>query len=342
MPPVSYNGAMCTFHRISGRARALIRGSRKMAGAAIFCLLPAVAVSGCGQAVSSLQSLLPGSGADTSSMGGTRDNTPEVLVPSAPGDDAEGTQDLTLDFSNRQDGYFAAAYTGDSSKVKLQVTAQDGITCTYNLPTDGSVQFFPFSDGSGVYDIGVYTNVEGTVYAAEYQTSADTELADEYLPFLYPNQYVWFTEDSEAVAAAEDIAAPADTDLDVVSLIYNYVVSSLTYDWDEAEHAESGYIPDVDAVLSGKKGICLDYSALMAAMLRSQRIPTRMEIGYAGTTYHAWISTYIDEIGWVNGIIQFDGTDWSMMDPTLASTEGSQKVKKYISDPSYYRTCYRY
>lgn len=313
-----------------------------MAGAVIFCLLPAVVFSGCGQAATTLQGLLPGSGADTSSMGGTRDNTPKVLVPSAPGDDAEGTQDLTLDFSNRQNGYFAAAYSGDSSKVKLQVTAQDGITCTYNLPADGSVQFFPFSDGSGVYDIGVYTNVEGTVYAAEYQTSADAELADEYLPFLYPNQYVWFTEDSDAVAAAKNIAAPADTDLDVVSLIYNYVVSSLTYDWDEAEHAESGYIPDVDAVLSGKKGICLDYSALMAAMLRSQRIPTRMEIGYAGTTYHAWISTYIDEIGWVNGIIQFDGTDWSMMDPTLASTEGSQKVKKYISDPSYYRTCYRY
>ncbi len=275
-------------------------------------------------------------------MEGTRDNTPQVLVPTASGSEVEGTQDLTLDFSNAQDGYFAAAYSGDSAKVKLQVTMQDGITCTYNLPTDGSLQFFPFSDGNGDYDIGVYTNVEGTVYATEYQTSVSAELSDDYLPFLYPNQYVWFTADYKAVATARDLAAPADTDLDVVSLIYNYVVSTLTYDWDEAEQAESSYIPDADTVLTRQKGICLDYAALMAAMLRSQKIPTRMEIGYAGTTYHAWISTYINDVGWINGIIQFDGTDWSMMDPTLASTEGARKVQKYISDPNYYRTCYRY
>ena len=29
-----------------------------------------------------------------------------------------------------------------------------------------------------------------------------------------------------------------------------------------------------------KKGICLDYSSLIASMLRTQGIPTRMEIGY--------------------------------------------------------------
>lgn len=328
--------------RISGRAEGHGRGSWKMAGAVLLGLLSSIIMCGCGQGLTSLQTLFPVSGTDTSSMEGTRDNTPRVLTPSAPGTQVEGTPDLTLDFSNRQDGYFAAAYSGDSAKVKLQVTTQDGITCTYNLPADGSLQFFPFSDGSGEYDIGVYTNVEGTVYAAEYQTNVTAKLADDHLPFLYPNQYVWFTSDSEAVAAAMDLAAPADTDLDTVSLIYNYVVNTLTYDWDEAEQAQSGYIPDVDSVLARQKGICLDYSALMAAMLRSQRIPTRMEIGYAGTTYHAWISTYIDDIGWVNGIIQFDGTDWSMMDPTLASAQGSRTVQKYISDPNYYRTCYRY
>ena len=299
---------------------------------AICCLLPFL-VTGCSSS---------GVSADVSSMNGTRDNTPQVLSPMSPGSDTRGTADAVLDFSNQKDGYFSASYSGSSDKVKLQVTTSDGITYTYNLPTDGTSAVFPFSDGDGSYDIGIYTNIEGTRYATEFQTEVSVELDDEFLPFLYPNQYVWFNEDTQAVAKAAEIVEPADTDLDAVTLIYDFVVDTLSYDWDEAETVENGYLPDVDEVLETQKGICLDYSALMACMLRSQRIPTRMEIGYSGTTYHAWISTYIEDVGWVNGIIQFDGTDWSLMDPTLASTEGAQKVKKYISNENQYRVCYEY
>lgn len=38
-------------------------------------------------------------------------------------------------------------------------------------------------------------------------------------------------------------------------------------------------------------------SAVMTAMLRSQRIPTRLEVGYMGDVYHAWISIYTKETG---------------------------------------------
>ena len=297
-------------------------------------LCPAVLLSGCGRKAS----VSP----DASSMHGTREHTPRVLTPKAPGTSVLGTRDVSLDVSNARDGYFCASYTGDSDKVKLQVVTKDQITYTYDLPSDGSLQVFPFSDGSGDYSIGVYTNVENTLYATEYQTTLSVSLENEYLPFLYPNQYVWFTTGTKAVEKAAEIVTPADTDLDAVTLIYDYVINHVSYDWDEAKNVESGYLPDVDEVLESGKGICFDYSALMAAMLRSQRIPTRLEIGYAGTTYHAWISTYIEEIGWVNGIIQFDGTDWSLMDPTLASTESSREVKKFISDGTQYRTCYLY
>ena len=63
-------------------------------------------------------------------------------------------------------------------------------------------------------------------------------------------------------------------------------------------------LPDIDEVMRRKQGICFDYSSLMAAMLRSQRIPTRLEFGYAGDAYHAWITTYIEDEGWINGIIE--------------------------------------
>ena len=114
------------------------------------------------------------------------------------------------------------------------------------------------------------------------------------------------------------------------------------YDYNEAETVQSGYIPDIDEVLSTKKGICLDYAVLMSSMLRSQRIPTRMEVGYAGTAYHAWISTYITDVGWVNGIIEFDGTKWSLMDPTFASNVNEKELKSFIGDGSNYSVKYIY
>ena len=276
------------------------------------------------------------------SMSGSRDNTPSVLTPLADGIVTEGTEDAHLDLSHVEDGYFAVSYAGDSAKVKLQVTTPDGITYTYSIPADGSSVIVSFADGDGTYRIGVYTNIENTLYATEYVTLVEVALADEFLPFLYPNQYVWFTEDSAAVAAAAGIAAPADSDLDVVNLVYNYVVENVTYDYEKAQSVESGYLPDPDETLETGKGICLDYAALMAAMLRSQQIPTRMEVGYAGTSYHAWISTYVDDIGWVNGIISFDGTSWEIMDPTIDASQGVSSLTKFITDETQYNTYFLY
>ena len=77
-------------------------------------------------------------------------------------------------------------------------------------------------------------------------------------------------------------------------------------------------------------------------MLRSQGIPTRLEIGYAGTEYHAWISVYTPETGWIDKIIQFDGNNWTLMDPTLGSYASSSTVKKYLEDDNYYQLKYKY
>ena len=80
----------------------------------------------------------------------------------------------------------------------------------------------------------------------------------------------------------------------------------------------------------------------MVTMLRSQRIPTRMEIGYAGTAYHAWLSTYIEDVGWVNGMIEFDGTKRSLMDPTFASNTKEKSLREFIGDGSNYSVKYIY
>ena len=318
----------------------------------IFLLLSVLALTllcmtGCGNnAVKNTNHIsdTPTPGSALTAVRGTRDNTPVCLSPS-PGTTAVYQNDAAvIDASNSSQGYIIVRYTGRNSKVKLQIVGQDQVTYTYNLKTGngGADEVFPLSAGDGQYLINVYENISANQYATAFSQAITVTLADQFLPFLYPNQYVTFNATDQAVAKASELAYSADSDLDVVTNIYDYIISNITYDYDEAENVQSGYIPDVDEVLYTKKGICLDYAALMTAMLRSQRIPTRMEVGYAGTAYHAWISTYITDIGWVNGMIQFDGKDWSLMDPTFASTTSEKELKSFLNDSSNYRLKYIY
>ncbi|WP_242952115.1 transglutaminase-like domain-containing protein [Butyrivibrio sp. YAB3001] len=274
---------------------------------------------------------------------GSRDNTPVCLVPEAPGVTVYENEYAHLDASNISEGYLTVKYTGSSGKVKLQITGPTEITYTYNLtvttPTD---EVFPLQSGNGQYIVNVFENLEGTKYTTVFSQMLDVQLSDEFKPFLYPNQYVTFSKDSQAVAKGQDLAYVCNNELEVVSEVYNFMIKNITYDYEEAETVQSGYIPDIDEVLSTKKGICLDYAALMTSMLRSQQIPTRMEIGYAGTAYHAWLSTYITDIGWVNGMIEFDGKEWSLMDPTFASNTDDKSLKDFIGDGKNYSVKYVY
>lgn len=271
---------------------------------------------------------------------GARDNTPVCLIPSADGTVTDGNEFVSLDLSHTDSGYFMAKYLGSNAKVKMQVTGPNDVTYTYNLGTDYEV--FPFAAGNGTYAIGVHENISGTQYATVFSNTIDVAITDEFSPYLHPNQYVNFDRDSQVVALASDLAYPANDDLTVVTNVYNYMISNITYDYDKATTVATGYIPVVDEILSTQKGICFDFASAMASMLRSQRIPTRLEIGYAGEAYHAWISTYLDEIGWVNGIIEFDGKNWQLMDPTFAASSSEENLKDFIGDGSNYVTKYIY
>ncbi len=274
---------------------------------------------------------------------GSRDNTPVCLVPEAPGKTVFKNEFAVLDASNVTEGYIVVKYTGSSPKVKLQVTGPSGITYTYNLSSTQQInEVFPLQSGNGEYMVNVFENIEGTQYSLVFSELLQVSITDEFTPFLYPNQYVTFTSSSIAVAQAKELAYSCNNDLDVVTAVYNFMISNITYDYEEAETVQSGYIPDVDEVLSTRTGICLDYSALMTTMLRSQKIPTRMEIGYAGTAYHAWLSTYITDVGWVNGIIEFDGKTWKLMDPTFASNTKEEALKEFIGDGNNYSVKYIY
>lgn len=271
---------------------------------------------------------------------GLRDNTPVCLVPQAGGYVVFSNSLVTIDASNTSDGYIMVKYKGTNPLVKLQITGPDAVTYTYTLGS--GFETFPLSAGSGNYKVAVYENVTGNQYSTALSKNFDVNITNTFGPNLYPNQYVNFSLNSTVVSKAMDLAADCANDLEVITKVYNYVTSHISYDHNKASTVQSGYTSDVDITLASGTGICLDYSAVMASMLRSQNIPTRLEVGYAGTAYHAWISAYITDIGWINGIIQFDGTNWSLMDPTFAANSSQESLKNFIGNGSNYKTKFIY
>ena len=248
-----------------------------------------------------------------------------------------------VDLTYVADGYFRVTYTGTSNKnIKVIVDTPNKIRYQYNLSKTADGEVFPFTEGDGTYTIGVYTNSSGNSYAKTFTTTASVKLSNAFAPFLAPSQYVNYTEKSETVKKAAELTKDIKKDLDKIVAIYDYVIT-FTYDKEKATTVQTGYLPNVDSILSAKKGICFDYAAVMTAMLRSQGIPCKLMVGYAGEVYHAWISVYTKETGWIENFIQFDGKNWSRMDPTYDSTaKGSDSAKEFIGDGSNYSIKFQY
>ncbi|MBQ8006480.1 MAG: transglutaminase domain-containing protein [Lachnospiraceae bacterium] len=280
---------------------------------------------------------------EISKVGSTenRSNEPKCLTPLAGGKEILGGGELTVDASNSDEGYLYVSNTGEVDDVKIQLSCDDSVTYTYIIPDGDSV--IPLSLGDGTYSVIAYEGMgEEGMYATKFAEDIDVVMPDPYLPFLYPNCYVQFDINSDVVALGKDLAEGKATDIEVIAAVYDYVIKNITYDHERAATVKPSYVPSVDQVLKEKKGICFDYAALMAAMLRSQRIPTKLEFGYAGDAYHAWVTTYIEDEGWINGIIEFDGVDWTLMDPTFAANAGTKKIKSFIGDGNNYTTKYTY
>lgn len=269
---------------------------------------------------------------------GTRDNSSHVLEPSADGTEIYACEVSSIDASHSSEGYIMVNYTGSNPKVKLQITGPNGITYTYNL--HGPYEVFPLTSESGAYDIKVFENISGTSYSTAFAQTINASITNEFGPYLYPSQYVNFSPTTRLVKKGEDLAYSANNELEVVENVYNYVIKHISYDYDKAATVESGYLPDVDETNDTGKGICFDYAAVMATLLRTQGIPTQLQIGYMGDEYHAWISTYIEGTGWINGIIEFTGGKWKMLDPTFASTSSSPK--NFLTDDAKYLLKYVY
>jgi hypothetical protein len=248
--------------------------------------------------------------------------SPHTLrIPELSGDKKAiyASKGVVIDYGNASQGYVFIKYKETDKHLKIRISV-DKKVYTYDLNRDGEYEVFPLQMGNGKYKAQVFQEVKNGSYMQLGGKTIDVTLDDPSLPFLYPSQYVNYGADSVAVATSFELCDGAADDHEKIKTIFVFCSRQIQYHYERASSSKAGYLPDIDAVLEERKGICFDYAALMACMLRVQGIPTQLVIGYADRLYHAWNNVKVDD-------------KWYRYDPTFASTGNT--VQSYTEERRY-------
>ena len=259
----------------------------------------------------------------------------DIRLPSADGAMVGGDDLVSVDYSNTSEGYIMVkTNSSEHKRLKVQLL-KDDMTYNYDLNVDNEYEVFPLNMGSGTYTIRWLENIEDTRYALIGTFDFDVDLVDVNIVYLYPSQYVDYDADTKAVKKSFELTQEDKTKLDRVYHIYRYVIDNIDYDWDKVDEVQGKFVlPIVDETFEKEKGICFDYAALMATMLRVQDIHTKLVTGMVEEGYHAWVEVYIDNIGWIAPHIYFNSDEWTRIDATFDAMD-----KEY---DGYYDTKYEY
>ena len=203
-----------------------------------------------------------------------------------------------IDTSTASEGYFTVSYDAVRQTKKMKVGVTQGSDTVYYSYVPGDSSAYVFTDGNGEYTITLYRNVHDTTYKAVTSTKVDVEMDDPMAPYLASTEEVTFSADDAVGQKAAELCAGLTCDGDRVAAIYRFMAASFTYDHILGGQAQRGklvnYVPDTNRVLATGTGICYDFSALFAAMCRSQSIPCAIAKGDLNGGYHAWNMVYVD------------------------------------------------
>ena len=213
----------------------------------------------------------------------------------------------SIDRGQLASGIITTTYTPKKNVAsKIMITKGD-VKYTYDIKTDGS---YPLQLGNGKYTVAIFDNIEGNRYRRIETEEIELKLEDKNSVFLQSTQIINWDYNMEAIKKAEELTEGIENDEEKVIEIYNFIINNISYDREKIKNVQTGYIPSIDHILKDKKGICYDFSALFAAMLRSQGIPAKLIMGReksAMNVYHAWNQVYLEDTGkWITVDTTYD------------------------------------
>jgi transglutaminase-like putative cysteine protease len=224
---------------------------------------------------------------------------------------------------------YSSPNTTKKAKVLIQFKEQK---YQYNIKSGGAYENFPLQLGNGAYQVGVYEQIEDTKYSQVAITTVNLSLDDNSKVFLTSNQLINWGDKMNTVTLAKELTKSKKTEAEKIEVCYQYMVQQFSYDFVKMKNLEYDYIPVIDDVLKKKLGICYDYSAVFASMLRSQGIKCKLIMGYTTNVkeYHAWNDVYVND-------------KWVVVDSTYDSQMYTNRVKyKFEKSRKDYKESYEY
>lgn len=218
-------------------------------------------------------------------------------------------------FSDGLEGYVLGV-----SKEEPNATTRKEYRYTLNAGKQRK-DIITLTEGPGEYRVRILKHKRDTLYTLinQFYIKMDTDTNKKY---LISTTQVPF-EDSKYLNMLKETLKKQDFSFKKSAV--TYVMNMITYDDEKADKVQ--YMPllnykiDIDETIQSQKGICLDTSTLLASLLRSEGIPTKVIYGDMGTEYHSWVEIY-DETN----------STWQLIDPTVtlnAKRVQVDYIKKY-------------
>ncbi len=192
------------------------------------------------------------------------------------------------------------------------------------------VTTLPLEYGEGIYTLYMLRKIDGDRYKVIQKKEVELRLDSPTVLYLQSIQNIKWSTENMAIRKAEELTRDAKTDQEKIDKIYDFIFKNISYDDSKKNNVLPNYLPDIDATIKVGRGICYDYAALFAAMLRSEGIATKLVTGYKNDIeqYHAWNQVYDKE-----------KKTWVTIDITY---DVSMEKKEVIKDASLYEVMKAY
>lgn len=216
---------------------------------------------------------------------------------------------------------------GNTSKTKIKViVSKDDVSTWYDVNLiDGTYnEEIWLINGKGKYKISVVVHEYDRVYS--YGPTVEVHNTIDVNRFLVPTKHVE-SNNKEIIELAKQITQNSTTAKEKAKAIYDWVSENIEYDYDKyLKQLNKNFDNEYGALITLKtgKGVCYDYSTLVAALGRAVDLQVKVVKGNFVNPYrnelHAWNEIYIpEEDRWINvdatfahslGTNYFDNSDF--------------------------------
>lgn len=174
---------------------------------------------------------------------------------------------------------------------------------------------FPITTINVDYKVGLYNIIEDSLQVIDLKTINVSEINEN----VYLDSEIYCDISNEKLLdISESLKNESESLVDYVNNCIKFC-KNIDYDTEKYEnlinHSGFGeYTFDIESIISNNKGICLDKAGVLASLLRCNKIPCKIDIGYIGNNYHAWNEVYINDT-------------WRLIDTTIENSNEEYVVE---------------